>query len=81
MDRCYYMLVYLVGYKDCTLNQIKKFRQLGSKTAGQLEFGLLKSIETTTGPLGQGFANSVGMAMAEKILNLNLAIYLIIKRV
>ena len=64
-----YALSHLVGYKDCTLNQIRNFRQLGSKTAGHPEFGLLKSIETTTGPLGQGLANAVGMAISETVLN------------
>ena len=64
-----YALSYLLGYKDCNLNQIKKFRQLGSKTAGHPEYGMLNSIETTTGPLGQGLANAVGMAISEKLLN------------
>ena len=64
-----YALSYLVGYKDCTLNQLKKFRQLGSKTAGHPEYGLLKCVETTTGPLGQGLANAVGMALSESLLN------------
>ena len=64
-----YALSYLLGYKDCNLNQIKKFRQLGSKTAGHPEYGMLDCIETTTGPLGQGLANAVGMAISEKLLN------------
>lgn len=64
-----YATLYLLGYEDFDLQQIKNFRQLGYNTAGHPEFGHGGGIETTTGPLGQGFANSVGMAIAERKLN------------
>ncbi|MBR1283902.1 transketolase [Bradyrhizobium sp. AUGA SZCCT0177] len=63
-----YALLYLTGNKDMTLDQIKNFRALGSLTPGHPENFHTKGIETTTGPLGQGIATSVGMALAEKML-------------
>src|SRR3954465_13995020 len=63
-----YGLLHLLGYPDMTLDELKRFRQLGSRTAGHPERGLATGIETTTGPLGQGIANAVGMALAERHL-------------
>jgi transketolase len=64
-----YGLLYLLGYPEMTIAEIENFRQLGSRTAGHPERGHAQGIEVTTGPLSQGLANSVGMALAERILN------------
>jgi transketolase len=63
-----YALLHLTGYPGMTMDEIRRFRQLGSKTAGHPEFGHAAGIETTTGPLGQGIANAVGMALAERLM-------------
>ncbi|HCP82487.1 MAG TPA: transketolase [Octadecabacter sp.] len=63
-----YALLHLTGYEQATLQQLKDFRQWGARTAGHPEYGHMEGIETTTGPLGQGIANSVGFAIAEEIL-------------
>ncbi|MGE0748841.1 MAG: transketolase, partial [Rhodospirillales bacterium] len=62
-----YALLYLTGYADMRLDEIKRFRQLHSRTAGHPEYGHAAGIETTTGPLGQGVATAVGMALAERM--------------
>ena len=64
-----YSLLYLLGYKDIDIEDIKNFRQLGAKTAGHPEYGHLAGIDMTTGPLGQGISSAVGMALAERMLN------------
>jgi transketolase len=63
-----YALLHLTGYADVTMAELRNFRQLGSRTAGHPERGHAAGIETTTGPLGQGLGNSVGMALAERFL-------------
>ena len=64
-----YAVNHLVGFSDMTIDEIKNFRQLGSKTPGHPEYGHTLGVETTTGPLGQGISTAVGMAIAEKIQN------------
>ncbi len=63
-----YALLYLTGYPHMTIDELKNFRQLGSRTAGHPEYAHAPGIETTTGPLGQGLGNAVGMALAERLL-------------
>ncbi len=63
-----YALFYLLGYEKMTIGELKRFRQLGSLTPGHPEYGHTPGVETTTGPLGQGLANAVGMAIAERHL-------------
>jgi transketolase len=67
-----YSLLYLTGYPGMDVGELKRFRQLGAKTAGHPEHGHAEGIETTTGPLGQGIANAVGMALSERLLNARL---------
>ena len=66
---CFTRLLYLTGYEDVSLDELKSFRQWGSKTPGHPEYGHTPGVETTTGPLGQGIATAVGMALAERLMN------------
>jgi len=67
-----YALLHLTGYPGMSMDELGNFRQLGSKTAGHPEYGHAPGIDTTTGPLGQGLANAVGMALAERLINARL---------
>jgi transketolase len=67
-----YALLYLTGYPGMTMDELSSFRQLGSRTAGHPEYGHAPGVETTTGPLGQGLGNAVGMALAERLLSARL---------
>ncbi len=64
-----YSLLYLTGYEDINMQDIKNFRQLGSKTAGHPEYGHIEGIDMTTGPLGQGIATATGFALSEAVLS------------
>jgi transketolase len=63
-----YAIHHLIGYSDMTMDQLKNFRQLGSKTPGHPEYGHTLGVETTTGPLGQGITTAVGMALGEEMM-------------
>ena len=67
-----YSLLWLTGYKDISLEDIKNFRQFGSKTAGHPEYGHLDGIDMTTGPLGPGISSAVGMALADRMIDARL---------
>ena len=72
-----YSLLHLSGY-DVTMDDLKNFRQWGSKTPGHPEYGHTAGVDATTGPLGQGIATAVGMAMAERHLALNITVMRIV---
>jgi transketolase len=76
-----YSLLYLTGYEEMTLEEIKNFRQWGSRTAGHPEYGNAPGIETTTGPLGQGIGNAVGMALAEKMMATHFGVELVTHKI
>ena len=64
-----YSLLHLTGYEDMPMEELRNFRQMGARTAGHPEYGHVAGVEVTTGPLGQGIATAVGMALAERMLN------------
>jgi transketolase len=72
-----YALLHLTGYEKVTIDELKRFRQVGAITAGHPEYGLCPGVETTTGPLGQGLATAVGMALAERMLSTRFGSHLI----